>query len=193
MRKTLSVAFLLVLITMLTSCKALSPGFSNYMGNMAFQQGDYQKATVFYLKALKREISQDILYYNMGNVFYALGEGEAAREIWLKAEESASLDIRFRIQFNMGVLYYQQGLYEEACNSFKTALSIRPENWETKANLELSLRKMSKLESRSSIKNEGSGPALNDDSVRILQYIKKKEELYWTGAQEEPQDYQKDW
>ena len=184
---------LFILFLFLISCSAVKPEFSNLMGNNSYRNGKYQKATVFYLNGLKSGVYKDFLYYNIGNVFYSLGEGDEALSVWEKAEHTDDPEILYRVCFNKGVLYYQLGQYEAAYQSFKTALDIKPGDKDSKINLELAYKKNTKVENTSMNQTSDSDKGLNDNSVRILQYVKRQEELFWSVNEEQEEWPQNDW
>ena len=74
------------LFFLLGSCKVLEPGFSVLRGNYFYQQGRYQDALLFYLKGEDTGKYSGRIAYNVGNVYYALGEGQAALQIWAEID-----------------------------------------------------------------------------------------------------------
>ena len=62
-------------ILLFGSCSLLEPGLSVLRGNYLYQQGRYQNALLLYLEGDESGKSRERILYNIGNVYYALGEG----------------------------------------------------------------------------------------------------------------------
>lgn len=180
----------------LVSCQAPIPYIPVLQGNYAFGQGDYQEATVHYLGALKGGSFTQWTQYNLANVYHSLGELDAALELWDEALETDSLSLLFAIHYNKGILFYERAQYEEAFESFKTALVYDPTYIGAKLNLELTLLK---LQSRrgSGAQRLGQQEEVQDlsaESIRIFEYIRRKEEQIWVQQNRDLQvPYVEDW
>lgn len=193
-KRFLKVLLLSASILFFTSCNAMEPGLSVLVGNYSYQIGEFQQATVNYVKGLESRKYTEWIYYNMGNVYFSLGEGGAALDVWSNVETASDSDLRHKLNFNKGVLYYQLGKYSDSYIMFKEALKADPSSIDAKINLELTL---GKLAAPAVEKNGGSGgqaevvnPA---ETGRMLEYIKRKEgELWFSSEQEESYD-QEDW
>jgi len=191
--------FLIMLLPLLfLGCSPYAAHWRVWKGNYDYMNGRYQPATVAYLRILE-EGNQDeaVIHYNLGNVFYALGETTAAEEEWTLALEGAEGELLFRTLFNQGNLYYELSQYGRAYASFRDALAIRPDSMEAKRNLELSLQKLSSQESSQTVRGQGGSREASDpgDEVeRILQYIQRKEESQWVSQeQREPESDTPSW
>ena len=158
-------------------------------GNYDFINGRYQSATVEYLGILEKSSRErEVVHYNLGNVFYALGETAAADDEWTLALEGSGPDLRFRTLFNHGNLYYELSQYEQAYESFRQALVLNPDSRDAKRNLELALQKLGSqktaavetTESRAAERTSSS----DEEVDRILNYIKRKEESRWVSQKD---------
>ena len=184
----------LLLILMLASCNAPTPHFPVLLGNYAFRQGDYQEATVHYLKALNEGQFPQWIQYNLANVYHSLGEFDAALELWDKALETDSVSLLFAIHYNKGILFYERGQYEEAFESFKTALSQDPTYLGAKLNLELTLLKLQSGKRAQIQRQLEEDRELSAESIRIFEYIRRKEEQIWVQqSQNQPLPNIEDW
>lgn len=171
-------------VSVLVSCGGSSPHLAVLQGNYAFGRGDYQTATVHYLTANAREDHEPWIDYNLGNVYYALGELDAALEQWEVAAADAPDEILFGVHFNRGVLYYELAHYESAYREFRDALEIDGSSVEAKINLELSLQKSGGVEGGPSARGTISGSESEEvgaQAARVLQYIRRKERQRWSG------------
>ena len=163
-------------------------------GNYSYYQGKYQEANVQYLAMRKKDYSPDIISFNLGNVYYVLGETDAAEEEWLKASLTENPELLFRLFFNRGNLYYEKSEFELSYQYFRKALEIYPDSIEAKNNLEMSLSRLNTSESEPQKAEAESGEGdLSDDVERILQYIRRKEEGSWISGTEESDSSQRDW
>lgn len=176
-----------VIMLLLSGCTDAGNYIKVTRGNFSFGQGEYEIANIDYLHALDKESHADIINYNLGNVYYALGEPAAAQEEWTKAENTGNELLLFDIYFNLGVLQYDLGEYGKAYSNFKQALIINPHEIDAKKNLELCLQKMQGkgITGSDIIKNE-TGDLLEseDDEIRrILEFVRRKEAGWLTTSE----------
>lgn len=175
------------------SCSFVGPEVSVFSGNYLFQQGKSQQATLYYLKSLGYEKHSDIIYYNLGNNYYSLGEGSSALDVWDNAESSIDTEVMFRLNFNRGVYYYQMGQYKLAYDFFRESLKINRYNVDAKINLELALSKLKSGGGEIPPPPERLDNSLVDDTERMLNYIRRKEELSWKSSDQSPDQDLEDW
>ncbi len=184
-----------------TSCGESLPGWKILLGNYAYQQGSYQEAMLQYYRAARDrvetpEASSDAarLTYNLGNVYYSLGEGPAALEAWTSSEGSGDEELVFRSLFNRGVLSYQWGRYDEAYGSFRRALEMRPADRGAKINLELSLAKIGTPPAEPAEEAVvGESTEDEEEALRLLEYIRRKEALEWRTPESDIAESARDW
>lgn len=178
------VVALLAAAFLLSSCNVAGPHVSVLRGNYSFGRGQYQAATVHYLSANVRPEHEPYIDYNLGNVYYALGELDAALGKWADAAAEAPDQILFGVHFNRGVLNYELGRYEDAYSEFRRCLEIDGTSVDAKINLELSLQKLEATSalgpSRAAVSAEQSGE-LGAQAARILEYIRRKERQRWVA------------
>ena len=178
----------------LSGCSAVGPMFSVILGNMAYGGGDYQGALVHYLSAEEDAAHRGWLLYNSGNVYYALGEQEAALAAWDRARtvtvdpdsggvRGAPTLLLHAASYNRGVLLYQRGEYRAAYDEFRYALSLDSRSISAKENLELALQKLRLADQAQAGAGAVSGSAEEDKggptTLRILEYVRRKEAQRW--------------
>lgn len=171
----------------LSSCGAGGAYVEVLKGNYHYQQGRFAEATLEYLTALEEETYPEWISYNLGNVYHALGEAEAAFEVWAAAGEASDRELRFRVLFNTGTLLYELGRYREAYDEFRKALRLDGTDIDAKINLELCLRKVQALSGGSGA-SERSARAAQDErseAARILEYIGRKEGYRWSAERDD--------
>jgi tetratricopeptide (TPR) repeat protein len=137
----LSWIFLALAALSLVSCAEWSEGWTVIEGNAAFQRGDFQRSSLAYLAAQQTGMVPDVVAYNLGNVYNALGETNTALAVWGQISQPSSEELAYRLAFNKGYLLYQRGQYEAACQEFRTALLMKPSSLDAKRNLEIALLK----------------------------------------------------
>ena len=178
-----------VFILTVSSCSNPSSYYSVWRGNNLFTGGDYQTANTSYLNALNKNVYTDYISYNLANVYYALGEGEAASAEWEKAARSKDDELLFRTMYNKGVLEYESGLYQEAFDSFKHALEIQPGNTNAKINLEYSLSRINS--GANAAEASAAGAQVTDEKIvsdeiqRVLEFVKQKEAEAWKSNEDQ--------
>lgn len=193
--KLLTSAGIVLLVMLTSSCREAQPSTAVLQGGFSYSRGQYQKAILYYLDAEDSATAgRDVIYYNLANVYFALGEGDAALRAWSQAENATDdADLLFRIAFNRGVLYYQRGHYDEAYRAFRQALLIRPSDIDAKINLEESLsrvRASASSPSESGLDTSDDGDA---DKQRLLDYVRRKEADAWTSLEENDDSDALDW
>jgi len=171
---------LLFLSFLCISCSHVQAGWDVLMGNASFQRGEFQKSSLEYLSADKALKGDDVVAYNLGNVYNALGETNTALATWSRISQPSSDELAFRLAFNMGYLQYQKGQYDAACNNFRTALILRPQSLDAKRNLELCLLKTQNFETDLPARpKSGERGDLGDSQRALLDYLSRLEGTRW--------------
>lgn len=196
MEKKILGALLLLLVSInFSSCNGLEPGLSVLKGNYNYQIGEFQRATINYVAGLERGRFTQWIYYNMGNVYFSLGESGAALDVWSNVDSAEDRDLQYRLHFNKGVLYYQLGRYEEAYGLFKEALKSDPTSIDAKINLELTLGKLAAPASQIGSSDRENSKTLENpaETKRMLEYIRRKEGKLWFSSEKEKEKHREDW
>ena len=197
-KRILIAAAVAAAVLLVSACDVSSPHISVLRGNHAFEQGNYQAATVHYLEHWDNEAYEPWIAYNLGNVYHFLGEFDAAEEMWRSAGEEEDERLRFAVAFNTGVMAYELAQYTRAYTLFREALVLDSSSLAAKRNLELALRK---LEAGEGIEERGAPSQgeqgqqeLSSDAVRILEYVRRKEGAQWVAPdQQQPAQSGRDW
>ena len=176
-----------------SSCGKGEAHFYILRGNYSYGRGDFQEANVMYLKAAEKGLNRDIVAYNLGNVYQALGESEAALEQWAAARQTGNAALLPNVLYNEGILRYDLGEYEEAYLLFRNVLELDPFREDARINLEYALKKMNARDQAP--KSVTAVPDENEETGnldRVLQYVKRKEQTLWGSGTTET-EYQRDW
>ena len=182
----------LLCLLLLSSC-AKSQGRLLIMEANFFQtRAYYTEAMASYLKALNYNDAAPYAEFGLASAFFALEEGEAALDRYREAERFLALrredhpELKYRIYYNMGIIYFENGEYEEALRSFRDALKIDGSRIEAKRNLELSLLSIARSnpsQAASSQELEGDGKGSGEGSSVLFEYLKAKEQEQWKSRE----------
>jgi len=176
---------ILAAVLFLTGCSPIGAGMEVLMGNYAFTQGQYQKAILHYNKTQNDQEIQPWISYNLGNVYYALGEGETSMELWKTIDKEQDPQLQFTAHFNQGVFLYESGMYQGAYEEFRKALVLNPSDLATKKNLELSLDKSRVNRDLASGTVQQSEEFQGGDSHPMMNFLKQLEITDWSAGQKE--------
>jgi tetratricopeptide (TPR) repeat protein len=177
--------FLMVLLGFLNlaSCERVQIGWFLIAGNRHYLEGRYQEAQVAYLKALELKRYEEWVRYNLGNVYYALGERKAALEEWDRAQGTEDARLRFNVLFNKGVLALDEENWREGEKLFIQALELDPSSYPAKVNLEYATRKIASAQTQASKLQSSPKPQkLDEEGERLLHYIRQKESNRWIAS-----------
>ncbi|MCX7787459.1 MAG: tetratricopeptide repeat protein [Spirochaetes bacterium] len=167
----------------IVSCSGLRMGWLLWNGNRYFAEGNYQEAQLAYLQALEMGQYREWIHYNLGNVYYALGERKAALEEWDKALGVEDSRLRFSVLFNKGVLALEEGNFKEAEKLFIQALELDSTHPAAKVNLEYASLKLSSLQAQATKPQSTPKPSkLDDEGERLLHYIRQRESNRWIAS-----------
>lgn len=189
------ILIIVILALLSVSCSDSSSSVNVLAGNMSYSGGQYQKSILQYLSADDAaKAGKDVVYYNLANVYFALGEGDAALRSWALAEANTeNTDILFRVAFNQGVLYYHWGRYDEAYRSFRRALLLKPSDIDSKINLEDSLSRIRSVVPQPASADSNTGEEGDNDSQHLLDYVRRKEADAWSAQTTESGESANDW
>jgi Ca-activated chloride channel family protein len=179
---------------LLGSCSRISGKLLIMEANFLASRGRHNEAAMAYLRALGDQDAAPYAEYGLGSAYYALDEDRAALERFADLRqmlETLPLDehreLRYRLQYNTGVVLFGRGDFPGAAGYFREALRIDPGRIEAKRNLELSLRSIAR-------KNSAGGQAEqrqteSESRAALFDYIRQKETGQWQSrdwGEEEP-------
>jgi len=162
--------------------------------NYLISRGRYDEAIIPYLKALNYEDSAPYAEYGLGVTFYSLDEGSAALKRFDTSQKlldsfsaSEHRELRFRNNYNSGVVYFEEGDFNSAAAAFRDALRADPRKVEAKRNLELSLLSIAKNTSED---NNTERAQENETREILFEFLREKEEQQWKSREWTPEERQ---
>ena len=183
-------------LLLLSSCARLQGKLLIMEGNFFNSRGFYTEAISSYLRALAHEDVVPYAEYALAVVYFALGESSVALERYRAAMASlAELDrddpeLRHRIYYNMGIIYFEKSEYHEAVSAFRSALIIDGSRIEAKRNLELSLLVLDRINSLQTDAAEITGEGSGGEVPAIFEYLRQMEQEQWRNREWASED---DW
>lgn len=106
-----------------------------HMGYIFTESGEFNKAQLYYNKALELEPANKDIFHSLGVVYESQRQWQKAEQSFLRGLELAPRSSSLR--YNLAYLYHQTGRAKEAERQYKLAIISRPEN--TKAQLNLGM------------------------------------------------------
>ncbi|AWG42562.1 hypothetical protein CR532_00855 [Candidatus Borreliella tachyglossi] len=164
------------------------------IGNYEYIRGNYQSAISIYYNLVDDNNASAWGYYNLGVVYYSLGEYESSLRMFSYAKRGKDVFLNFSVNYNEGIIYYNQGLYRKAEMAFKEALRINPASYNAKYNLELAIIKKRTIPNNLDALNIDRSKDFIENNENFLRYIENLERVLWvTRAEERIVSPREDW
>jgi tetratricopeptide (TPR) repeat protein len=190
-RALIGIALLISSAALFSSCSAARVYVGVARARNDYARGEYQAANRRLIAVSGFQAFAPWISYDLGTVYYALGEPAAAAETWIETDPSVSVELAFRREFNLGVLDYESGAFSDAYDRFRAALALDPGSIEAKINLELSLERT--REEVTLVPKRSLSPP-GPDVDRLLQYVERLELREWFSTDRiEPVEGARDW
>ncbi|MDQ7799233.1 MAG: tetratricopeptide repeat protein [Candidatus Edwardsbacteria bacterium] len=113
-------------------------------GYIFIEQGEYERAGLYYKRALQLDPENKDIYHGLGIVYESLGQWQKAEDSFKKSLELAPRSSSLR--YNLAYLYHQRGDTAGAERQYQLAILSRPENIEAQLNLGMLYHQQGKLE-----------------------------------------------
>jgi Ca-activated chloride channel family protein len=176
------------LLVFLGSCSPLPGKLLIMEGNFFYSRAMYADAAASYLRALDHAEAAPYAEYGLGAVYFSREAGEAAREHYAAAEKLLETvppgehrELRFRIPYNRGLVFFGEEDYAAAAGSFRAALEIDGSRIEAKRNLELSLLSLSRKKEAAGQKHRDGPPG--EAEAALFNYLRLKEQNQWKSRE----------
>lgn len=139
MRKWM-LSFSLLLLLVFVACSGRAQDISS--GNSHYNDGDYQQALDSYRDVMVANPDDPIAYFNSASVLL-LGLAEFDRAVEALELAVAQGDDQMAVQayYNMGNVFFEEGIYLDAIWAYQQALLIDPNDDDARYNLELAMQR----------------------------------------------------
>ena len=145
-RKLFGSSIVLILLAFST---AVTPVFGQQSvkelraGNSLYDKGNYKAAEINYRKSLEQQNNYAKAMFNLGDALYKQQKYEEAAKVFQTLTESdISKDMAAQAYHNLGNCLLQQKKYQESIDAYKNSLKQKPNDLETKYNLEYAKKKI---------------------------------------------------
>ena len=173
------------------SCRGTQGKLLIMEANFLNTRGYYTEAISAYLRALQYDEAAPYAEYGLASAFFALEESDAALDRYLEAENAleqmgdAHNELRYRIHYNRGIIYFEKGEYNEAAQAFREARKVDSSRIEAKRNLELSLLTDTWRSPPTPVySNEDADNARDEGGSQVLfDYLRAKEQEQWQSRE----------
>ena len=191
LRKNRITASIAALVLMLSSCaEGKLTGLRLLIeANYLYSLGRYDEAAVPYFKALDHEAAAPYAEYGLALTYYTMDESDIALNYYTNSKERLNLlsgnehhELRYRVIYNSGIIYFEDGDYDAAAIAFREALRHDPGRIEAKRNLEIALMSITQ-----DISQERQPETHNETKEMIFQTIREQEQNYWQSREWEPE------
>ena len=185
----------LVCLVLFSSCRETQGKLIIMEANFLSSRGNYTEAISAYLRALQYEDAAPYAEYGLASAFFALEESDSALDRYLEAENALERmgeghnELKYRINYNRGIIYFEKGAYNEAAQAFRDALKVDSSRIEAKRNLELSLLtdtwRSPPAQVYSSETPDNAPDNVQDDSGShvLFEYLRAKEQEQWKSRE----------
>ena len=132
-------------------------------GVAAYDAKEYEKALSSLLQGQIERPDDPAMFYNLGNVYYRMGEFEKARQNYSEALERGGADLRRHAFYNMGNAAFRMEDFADAVALYEKALELDPADEEAASNLEIARRMLEEQKRRQQQEQEsGQGGQRKD-------------------------------
>lgn len=163
-------------IIILTIIIFLSAGFSYAQkevkllrqGNKQYEKGEYKDAEINYRKSFETKNDYYKGYFNLGDALYKQEKYDEAATFFNKIIQSDNVDKKVKAQayHNLGNCLLQQKKYQESIDAYKNSLKIKPEDKDTKYNLEYARKKIIQQKNQQNQQNQNQNQDKNKDDKK---------------------------
>jgi tetratricopeptide (TPR) repeat protein len=133
-------------------------------GNKQYEKGDYKDAEISYRKSFETKNDYYKGYFNLGDALYKQEKYDEAANFFNKIIQSDNVDKKVKSQayHNLGNCLLQQKKYQESIDAYKNSLKIKPDDKETKYNLEYARKKIIQQKNQQNQQNQNQDKNKDD-------------------------------
>lgn len=131
-----------LLILLAVSACAANPAEYNAIANNHYEENRFDEALKVYQMAQVTAPDVPQPYFNAASAFAQLGELDQSLAALNQALKTADSELRAKTYYNLGNVYFQMSLYDQAAQSYQQTLLYNPNDNDARYNLELALNKL---------------------------------------------------
>jgi tetratricopeptide (TPR) repeat protein len=131
----------LLLCLFMTAC-AVNSAERNNAGKSAYDAGEYDESLKAYQVAQVTAPDSPIPYYNAALTLAQMGRLNDAVVTLEQSLKTADSELTAKAYYNLGNIYFQMGLYDQAVQAYQQTLLLRPNDENARYNLELALSRL---------------------------------------------------
>lgn len=132
---------ILLLSFFVSACTANSAEY-NAIANSHYDENRFDEAISVYQMAQVTAPDVPQPYFNAASAFAQLGELERSVAALNQALKTADSELKAKTYYNLGNVYFQMSLYDQAVASYQQTLLYNPNDNDARYNLELALNKL---------------------------------------------------
>jgi Ca-activated chloride channel family protein len=174
---------------LLSGCSGIGGKLKLVEGNFFASRQLYDEAIKSYTSARVYTETKPYADYALGAVYLAMDENSQALACFAQAEAAlrpakTERELVYRIRYNQGIAYFQNGSYQDSSASFKRALEIDASRLEAKRNLELALlsqRRQDDAQKRRAALESNQEEKRGNDI--LFNFIRQKENDAWKNQE----------
>jgi Ca-activated chloride channel homolog len=133
--------WILLVVLGISAC-AVNPAEYNIAGNRYYDEKRFDEALKVYQMAQVTGPDIPQPYFNAANALTQMGELEQALAALNQALKTADSELKSKTYYNLGNVYFQMNLYDQAVEAYKQTLLYDPAENDARYNLELALNKL---------------------------------------------------
>jgi Ca-activated chloride channel family protein len=157
-------------------------------GNRQYDAQEFEEALRLYTEAQVELPEAPELLYDIGNVLYRRGDYDGAMEAWTRAGETASPQLQPDISHNLGNARFKKQEYQEAADAYRESLKLRPDDLDTKRNLELAALRLQEQQQQQQSQDQQDEKDKEEEQDQEKQDNDKKDQEQSKDQNEQQQD-----
>ncbi len=126
---------IMLCLLILAACNTVAERTTS--GNRAYYDGNYDSALAAYQAAQVAAPDRPEPYYNAAAAYIGDNQLNPAIDALHQALKTADSDLAVRAYHNLGLAYYELGMYAEAIEAYQAGLRLNPDDEDLRYNLEI--------------------------------------------------------
>ena len=180
-----------IVVSLLAALTLLPPSMADANdtrdGIAAYEKGDFEQALKHFTDAQLNAPDRAEMLYNVADAYYKTGNFDAAAEHYKQVLETEDPELKRKALYNLGNAEFRRGKAREAIGHYEAALSIAPDDRQTKENLEFVKKALEQQKQQQSDADQKDGDK-NDQGRKNESEPKDGQQSPSSGDQNQQQD-----